>query len=321
VSADRYRGFSFDEAALAEDVDLDAGRRRDILFAEGRAATATHWEVLDIPWNASGDQARAAYLEKVKVFHPDRYPGKRLGSFRARLERAFRRLTEAREALSDEARRVAYARATAPPEEFARLEARKLEDERRSAERRARLARQNPLVGRAQRIAELVSRGKEALAADRLSQAAADLQIALSLDPVNAEVKALAAEARKRAGAAKAGELYDRGLQADMGGNAAGALAAYRLALEADPGHARAAARGALSALQLADLASARELAQAALRAGPSLAAAHEAAGAVALAEGDKAEARRLLERAVELDPKLDTAKERLKKLRWGFFR
>ena len=34
---------------------------------------------------------------------------------------------------------------------------------------------------------------------------------------------------------------------------------------------------------------------------------------------GRKADAKRSYERAVELDPRLDSAKERLKKLRWSF--
>jgi len=35
-------------------------------------------------------------------------------------------------------------------------------------------------------------------------------------------------------------------------------------------------------------------------------------------AQGDKKEARRALEKALELDPKLETARDRLKKLRWN---
>ena len=61
MTTDRYKGFTFDEAALREDVDLDADRRREILYLEGTAQTATHWEVLGLPWNAPVDAAKAAY--------------------------------------------------------------------------------------------------------------------------------------------------------------------------------------------------------------------------------------------------------------------
>jgi curved DNA-binding protein CbpA len=316
VTVDRFQGFVFSLPDLSEDVDIDVERRKEILFAEAHLQKWSHWEVLGVSWNAPVADVKAAYIEKVKVFHPDRYPGKRLGSYRARLERVFRRITEARDALSDEAKRAAYARTTAPPSEFARMEARRLEDERRSEERRARLARQNPLVARAARVQDLVARGKAALAAGDFAAAANDLLLAQGMDPKNAELGALAADARKKAGAAKANEAYDKGLEAEALGNWGAALALYRQALEGDPAHVRAACHGARSALALGDVAGARALAESALKAGPRVGAAHEALGLVLDAEGNKKEARRTLEKALELDPGLDVAKERLKKLR-----
>ncbi|BDG05941.1 tetratricopeptide repeat protein [Anaeromyxobacter oryzae] len=318
MTADRYRGFVFNPADLAEDVEVDVDRRKAILFAEARLALS-HWEVLGLPWNASPEAAKAAHLDLVKIFHPDRYAGKRLGTYRGRLERVFRRVTEARDVLVDPARRAAYVRATAPAEARAQIEARKIEDERRSDERRARLARQNPLLARAARIAELVKRGKESMAQGRFSTAANDLLLAQGLDAQSAEIAALATEAKRRASQQRASELFEKGIQADAMGSPSAALAAYREALEADPRHVRAAAGGARAALALGDAASARELAEQAVRAGPGVGSAHEALGLVLEATGDKKEARRALERAVELDPKLETARERLKKLRWSF--
>jgi curved DNA-binding protein CbpA len=317
--SERYQGFVFNPAELTEDVDLDVERRKDVLFADAHLAKWTHWEVLGIPWNAPAAAAKAAYLDKVKLFHPDRYAGKRLGKYRPRLERIFRRITEARDLLSDEARRVAYARTTAPPEEFARLEARKLEDERRAAERRARIARQNPLLQRAGRIGELVERGKAALAEGRFSQAANDLLVAQGMDPTNAEVAALAAEAKRKAGVARGTELFRKGLEAEALGRPGQALDAYREATEADPSNVRAAAHAARAALDAGDLTAARAIADGTVRANPRSGAAHEAVGLVLEAEGNKKDAKRALERALELDPALQRAKERLKKLRWGF--
>jgi curved DNA-binding protein CbpA len=319
VSVDRYQGFVFNPADLSEDVDLDLERRKEILFADAHLARWTHWEVLGLPWSAPAADARAAYLAKVKVFHPDRYAGKRLGSYRARLERAFRKITEARDVLGDESRRAAYVKASAPPEEFARLEARKLDDERRGEERRARLARQNPILARAARVTDLVRRGKGALAEGRFGAAANDLLLAQGLDPQNGEIAALAADARRKAGAARAAELFRKGLEAEALGNPAAALASFGEALEADPSHVRAAAQGARAAAQLGNLARARSLADAALEASPRSGAAHEALGLVLELEGNKKDARKAYERALELDPKLDAAKERLKRLRWGF--
>ncbi len=319
MSGDQYQGFEFDPSGLREDVDLDVARRKEILAAEARLGRSTHWELLGIPWNAPPQAAKDAYLAKVKVFHPDRYPGKRLGSFHARLERLFRAVTEARDVLCDEGKRDAYVRVTAPPAEFARLEARKLEDERRSEERRARLVRQNPLVARAGRVQDLVRRGKAALAEGRFGPAANDLLVAQGMDPENAELKALAAEARRKAGGARAKELFENGLEAEVRGSVAAALALFRDALAEDPGHVRAAAHATKAALAMGDVSSAHALAQTAMKAAPSAGLAHEALGLVLDAQGRKKEAKRELEKAVELDPMLEGAKERLKKLRWSF--
>ena len=318
MAGDRFQGFVFNPADLSEDVDLEEDRRREILFADAHPHW-THFEVLGLPWNARGDAAKAAYLAKVKVFHPDRYAGRRLGSYRARLERVFRRLTEARDVLADDAWRAEYARQTAPPEEFARLEARKLDDERRAEERRARLARTNPLLSRAARIGDLLRRAREAMEAGKFSQASNDLVVLLGLDPDNAEAKRLAADARRRSAAQRAGAHFDQGLEASLTGSWNRALQAFREALTAEPGHLKAAVHGSRAALALGDPAAARELAEVAVRSAPRAGNAHEALGLALAAAGATRDAKRSLERALELDPNLQTARERLKKLRWSF--
>jgi len=323
VSQDPYKDFVFSPGDLAEAPGLDLARRKAILFAEANLDRWTHWEVLGLPWNAPAAAARDAYLERVKVFHPDRYPGQELGSYRGRLERIFRRLTDARDTLVDEARRIAYARETAPALERAKAEARRIEDERRSEERRARLARQNPLLARAGRVADLVKRGKESLAAGRFQAAANDFLLVASIDPGNREAAALAEEARKRATAGKVAELVEKARASATMGRPGQAVGHYREALELDPANWRVAADGARAAVEAGELGAARELGQVAVKLAPRSGAAHEALGLALEGSGQKAEARRALERAVELDPRLETARERLKKLKGllGFLR
>jgi tetratricopeptide (TPR) repeat protein len=319
LSVDRYKGFVFNPADLSEDGDLDADRRREILFTEARLATCTHFELLGLPWNAPAEAARAAYVEKVKLFHPDRYAAMRLGSYRARLEKVFRRLTEARDVLTDEPRRAAYARATAPALELAAMEARRLEDEKRSEERRARLARQNPLLARAGRVADLMKRGREAMAAGQPAQAANDFLLVAGLDPSNREAVELAAECKRRSTAAKVQELLDKAGSAEAMGQWGQALATYRAALEVDPAHLKACIMATRAAVELKDGTSAHQLADRAIQAAPRNGAAHEAKGLALELLGRKADAKKAYERALELDPRLDSAKERLKKLRWSF--
>ena len=319
MSAERYEGFVFNPADLSEDVDLEPDRRREVLFAHAHLREWTHWQVLGIPWNATAEAARDAYREKVKVFHPDRYPGKRLGSYRARLEQVFRRLTEARDELANDATRAAYAARTAPADEFARLEARRLDDEQRAQERRARLARTNPLLARAARVAALVERGKEQMAQGRFAQAVNDFVTATSMDPGHAEAKALAQEARKRAAGERARELWEKAHAAALDDRLDLAQELASEAAEADPANPRYAVFAARLALRRGAVEVARSLAEGAVRVAPASALAHEVLGEALAEQGDKPAARRELERALELDPSLASARDRLKKLRWSF--
>lgn len=317
----------FDASALGEDVELDVALRKEILFAEHQARAGTHYDLLGLSWGAGAEAAKAAYVTKVKVFHPDRYPGKRLGSYRARLELVFRKLTEAKDVLCDDARRRAYQAQSASAEEKAKAQLRRVEDEKRAEERRARLARSNPLVGqsvqRAQRVGELLQRGKKALAEGSFSAAANDFFTILGIDPNHAEAKALGAEARTKANAGKANEALERAVKAALGGRRDTAVEALRAAAEADPSNAKTLLRGSRVAMDALAWDVARELAEAAVRAAPRSGGAHEALGLALEGEGRKDESRKALERAIELDPTLETARERLKKLKGllGFLR
>jgi tetratricopeptide (TPR) repeat protein len=114
-------------------------------------------------------------------------------------------------------------------------------------------------------------------------------------------------------------ECLEKAQAAEAMGGWQGALAAYRAALEIDPVHLRSLLLASRAALELGDGNAARDLAEQALKVQPRSAVAHEALGSALEAIGKKAEARKALERAVEIDPRLDSAKERLKKLRWSF--
>jgi curved DNA-binding protein CbpA len=321
LQADRYQGFRFNPADLSEDVDLDAERRKEILYLAAQVDGWTHWQVLGVAWNAPAAAARDAYREKVKVFHPDRYPGRRLGSYRARIEQIFRRLTEARDALSDEASRTAYARKTAPPEEVARAATRRIEDDVRAQERRARMARTNPLVSRLSRVRELMERGRAAMTEERFTDAARDFLTAGAMDPTLAEARTLAEAARKKAAAGKARELWEKARAAELQHDLDRAQMHAEAAADADAGEPRYEVYVARLALARGALETARSRAESAIRDAPSLATAHEVLGEVLVAKGENAAARKAFERALELDDRLEGARERLRKLRWSFLR
>ena len=321
VKADRYDGFLFNPADLSEDVDIDVERRREILYLVASMDGWTHWQVLGVPWNAPVDAVRDAYREKAKVFHPDRYPGRRLGSFRGRLERIFRRLTEARDILAADATRAPYARRTAPPEEVARLAARQIENDARAQERRARLVRNNPMVSRVARVRELLDRGRRAMAEERFADAARDFLTAAALDPAATEAKALAEQARRKASSGKARELWEKARAFELTHELERAQLLAEAAADAEPGEPRYVVYVARIALERGALETARQRAEAAVRAAPNLATAHEVLGEVLAVQGDNGAAKRSLERALELDEGLTGARDRLRKMRWSFLR
>ncbi|HEY6725768.1 MAG TPA: DnaJ domain-containing protein [Polyangiaceae bacterium] len=102
------RRVTYDPSELDEDVDLTLDRKHEILEAFYSLEEASHYELLKVSISADKKAIKAAYFRIVNVFHPDRYFGKRLGSFKSKLEQVFARLTEAQEVLTRQQTRDEY---------------------------------------------------------------------------------------------------------------------------------------------------------------------------------------------------------------------
>jgi len=98
----------YDARELNEDVEIEPERRRTILETFYRLDSLTHYQLLQVAPDADKRAIKNAYFEVVNVFHPDRYFGKRLGSFKPKLERVFARLTEAHDTLTRLGPRAEY---------------------------------------------------------------------------------------------------------------------------------------------------------------------------------------------------------------------
>jgi len=98
----------YDPRDLNEAVDLELERKRVILETFHRLDTTTHYQLLRVEPGADKRAVKNAYFEIVNVFHPDRYFGKKLGSFKPKLERIFARLTEAHDTLTRSGPRTEY---------------------------------------------------------------------------------------------------------------------------------------------------------------------------------------------------------------------
>lgn len=98
----------YDPKELDEPADLDVERKRRILDVFYRLDSLSHYELLEVDANADKRAIKGKYYELVNVFHPDRYFGKNLGSFKPKLERVFRRITEAYDVLTRPEARAEY---------------------------------------------------------------------------------------------------------------------------------------------------------------------------------------------------------------------
>ncbi len=98
----------YDPAELDEEVDLELPKKRMILDRFYSLDSVTHYELLGVTADADKKAVKHAYFALVGEFHTDRYYGKNLGNFKAKLDRVFQRLTEAHDTLTYPATRSEY---------------------------------------------------------------------------------------------------------------------------------------------------------------------------------------------------------------------
>lgn len=316
--------------ALDENVEIDEARKKEILALEEKLSSPNHYEILGVPAGAPTEAVTAAFREASKKFHPDRYFGKRLGSYKVRLEKIFRRLVEAHGVLTDLEKRQTWLEAnpfiraavraqTGSSGTFSVGAREKSDDEKkRDAERQARLAR-HPYLAKATRIHEQLARAKEAIAKGEYSQAFTFLNQASQMDAQNVEVKTLLVEVRQKNEQIRAEASFKAGLEALERQDDDAALVAFRSAVNASAAHHQAAYKAAtLLERRGADPREVVSLAQKAVDAAPDNATYRLLLALQMEAAGMKALAKRHLEEAGRLAPNDPEVKKHVKK-RWAF--
>ena len=98
------------ESELIEDVEIDGQLQERIIQSFHRSDKMNHYELLGVAMDADRAEIRKAYFALSKVFHPDAYYGKHLGSFKPKMEVVFRKVTDAYEAVGRAKKREAYDR-------------------------------------------------------------------------------------------------------------------------------------------------------------------------------------------------------------------
>jgi curved DNA-binding protein CbpA len=97
-----------DPGELDELVELDAEKKRRILDLYHRLEDISYYELLGLHELADKKQVKSAYYAVAPEFHPDRYFRKNLGSYKAKIEALFARVTLAHDVLTDRERRAEY---------------------------------------------------------------------------------------------------------------------------------------------------------------------------------------------------------------------
>jgi curved DNA-binding protein CbpA len=98
----------FDPSENDSAVQIPVESRRRISNAFLAMEGMNLYQVLGLPRSADKKAIRNAYFELSKLFHPDAYFGRELGSFKGKMEAVFKRLTEAYDTLGKAKRRAEY---------------------------------------------------------------------------------------------------------------------------------------------------------------------------------------------------------------------
>lgn len=317
--------------SLDEKVDIEEGRKKEILVLEEKLGSPNHYEILGVPAGAPPEECTAAFREASKKFHPDRYFGKNLGSYKQRLEKIFRRLVEAHNVLTDLTKRQAWleanpfiraaVRANVGSGVFRVGEAPRQKsdaEKARDAERQARLAR-HPYLAKATRTHEQLARAKEAIAKSEYSQAFTFLNQLAQLDPHNVEVKSLLTQVRLKNEQIRADASFKAGREALERQDEEAALTAFKSAVNASAAHHEAAYQAAvLLERRRADPREVVSFAQKAVDAAPTNAHYRLLLGLQMDLAGMKALAKKHLDEALRLAPDDPEVKKHAKK-RWAF--
>ena len=304
---------------LNEAVDLDQDRKREILARESLLGR-DDWTVLGLKPGATAEAVKLAYFDASRVFHPDRYYGKNLGSVRARLERIFQRLSEAHEKLTEAIRRAPPPRSSTSsrPAPRGAPAASSSAADPRADERRARLAR-HPYLATKARAGALVEEAQRQM--QRAPEKALHLlgqAKALGGHAGKARAPALEAEAKQQLARSRSEDEMKTGNAAAQEGDAAGAARAYVRASELDPRRPDAAYEAARWLLKASNspLAEARGFAQRAVTLRADHLPSQLMLAEICLRMGMGSVARRHVEAALKLDPKNPEAKALLRQIR-----
>jgi curved DNA-binding protein CbpA len=223
------------------DVELDEERRRYVLDVFAKLDSLDHYALLGIARDADKADVKRAYFRLARFIHPDRYFGKKLGSYRPKLEAIFTRMTGAHEILGDVEKRKAYDATLSAAPMTAQGSTPAPVDPEVAARRKAALEglSKQLALGKA-KAKDLAAAAERAFAAGDVTTAAAGLRDAARLAPDDAALRARAEEVQRFAVVRACEASRRQALLEEKHGLWAQAIASWRRVLSALPDDAEA---------------------------------------------------------------------------------
>jgi curved DNA-binding protein CbpA len=269
-----------DEAEVAaEGGALSAEERVAIERIIFLADHGTFYELMGLPTQVDKKMVQQAFYDLSRSFHPDRFFRREIGEVMERLESAFVVITDAYRTLSDPERKAAYdtslrGRSPTPPLPAAARPpsvappAPKAASSVAPPPTRAHAAPLSPpppshkptmarpaskalveareqIAGQLRRARQHYDQARIELDAGNIQKAASNLQLAVTYDPKNADIAALAAKVQKESRKAQAGSFISQAEGAESFANFREALSLYRKAIDYGTENAKAYVRAA----------------------------------------------------------------------------
>ncbi len=316
---------AIDESLIDDRLDLDLDVQRRILEYEAGLDQPYHL-LLDVPKGSEPKIVKRAYFKLSKEFHPDRYFRKEIGHHAGRLERIFKKVLEAHEMLSDpdlcqvenqqdvakqnEAVAAPDAGRKATAGFAARPAAEPVPEKPKELTKLERLRQRMPfrinravIAARREKAQEIFRAAQTSQQEGRLSEAEANLRIAISFDPARSEFKEALGSIRIAAAGARAVKLLASPSDRMSNGELREALSLLEDVLIYRPHDPELNDRAARVCMQLGKMSDAREYAETLLERAPAVAATHTMMGRIHREENDLDAALTAFETALKLDP------------------
>ncbi len=235
-----------DPPELHENVDLSLDERRYVLDAYAKLSTLSYYALLQVARDSDKKEIKRAYFRLVNVVHPDRFFGKSLGSYKAKMEALLSRLSLAYETLSVAESRAAYdAQLGATPDESAEKAPveRKVIAQRNAAMEALKQRFLDAKTDRKAKAKEHVDAATRARAAGDFSGAVEAYRLAIQASPDDVTLVAAYDEMKRAVGGRLAESLMRKAALEERYGHWVDAAATWQRVIEARPDDAEARAR------------------------------------------------------------------------------